>query len=186
MGTTFQEQLLALGLVKTKEVKEARKEQYQKKKQQPKRVEVVDENLLLARQAEEKRRLRTRALNLAREEKLQRRADAARARQLVEQHRLALPGKGVAYRFPVDGTIHRIFVDAAMVSALGDGRLGIVVLAEPENPFALVPREIAEKVRELSGQFHVCLNNLAAARPATADDPDDPYAAYTVPDDLMW
>jgi uncharacterized protein len=180
MGSSFQEQLLALGLVKAKQVKEVKRQQHQKKKEQPKRVEVVDENVLLARQAEEKRKARAKELNLAREEKLRRRADQARIRQLVEQHRLAQPADGRAYRFPVAGTIRRIFVAAETAQGLGDGRLGIVGL---EERFEVVPREIAVKIRELGEQTPVVLNSPAATGEA---DPDDPYAAYTVPDDLIW
>jgi uncharacterized protein len=181
MGKSFKDQLLALGLVNDKQVKEVKKEQHRKKKQQVGRAAaVVDENLLLAREKAEKKRARDRELNLAREEKLRQRADQARIRQLVDEHRLTLPAEGQAYRFPVQGKIHRIFVSGEIIQGLGEGRLGIIAV---DQQFALVPREIAEKIREIDQQSCVSLNSPAEKKRA---DPDDPYAAYQVPDDLMW
>jgi len=181
MGKSFKDQLLALGLVNDKQVKEVKKEQHRIKKQQVGRAAaVVDENLLLAREKAEKKRARDRELNLAREEKLRQRADQARIRQLVDQHRLSLPAEGQAYRFPVQGKIHRVFVSGEIIQGLGEGRLGIIAV---DQQFALVPREIAEKIREIDHQSCVSLNSPAEKKPA---DPDDPYAAYQVPDDLMW
>ena len=50
MAQSFREQLLKLGLVEKKQVDQVKKQEYQKKKLQPKsRVqEIVDENKLLA------------------------------------------------------------------------------------------------------------------------------------------
>jgi hypothetical protein len=45
----------------------------------------------------------------------------------------------------------------------------------------LVPRTIAEKIAERDPSIVVTVN-----RSATAIAEDDPYAAYQVPDDLMW
>ncbi len=181
MGKSFQEQMLKLGLVAKKQVKEAKKEQHQKKKQQVgKNVVVVDENALLAQQEMEKKKVRARELNLEREAKLQKRAEEARIRQLIEEHKLPKDEKGIAYRFNVRGTIQRIFVTQEMADKLSHGQLGIVVLADRSE---VIPRGIVEKIQTISDKLLIILN----APQAGADpDPDDPYAAYKVPDDLMW
>jgi hypothetical protein len=181
MGKSFQEQLLKLGLVEKKKVKEARKEQHQKKKQQVgKNAIKVDENVLLAQQADEKKKARARQLNLEREAKLQKRAEEARIRQLIEDHKLAKDDRGIAYRFKVRGTIQRIFVTKDMADRLSDGRLGIVAIADR---FEVIPRTVAEKIQATDDTLFIILNVSSGG---VEQNPDDPYAEYKIPDDLMW
>ncbi len=181
MGKSFQEQLLGLGLVEKKKVKEAKKEQHEKKKQQVgKKPVVVDENVLLAQQEMEKKKARARELNLEREAKLQKRAEQARIRQLIEEHKIAKDDKGIAYRFNVRGTIQRIFVGKEIADKLSHGQLGIVVLADRSE---IIPRAVAEKIQSIDTTLFISLNAKSAEK---AVDPDDPYAAFQVPDDLMW
>jgi uncharacterized protein len=183
MGKSFQEQLLQLGLVDKKKVSETKKQQHQNKKQSSKAGKkhiVVDENAILAQQAEEKKKARTRKLNLQREEKLQKRAEDAQVRQLVEQNRLKKDDRGIAYRFTVNNKIQRIFVAREIADKLSDGRLGIVGLAEQ---YEVVPRAIIEKIQSVSNRIFV---NIKVASNIEGSDPDDPYAGYEVPDDLVW
>jgi len=44
----------------------------------------------------------------------------------------------------------------------------------------LVPRVIADKIAERDASLVVQVKKAAEV------DPDDPYAAYQIPDDLMW
>lgn len=181
MGKSFQEQMLKLGLVEKKQVTDARKEQHQKKKQQVgKKAVAVDENVLLARQAEEKKKARARELNLEREAKLQKRAEEARIRQLIEEHKQDKSDSGIPYRFNFQGTIQRIFVTGEMADRLSDGSLGIIALADK---FEVIPRAVAEKIRLIDATLFINLNVSAAAE---TPDPDDPYAEYKIPDDLIW
>ena len=57
-------------------------------------------------------------------------------------------------------------------------RLAIVCLGERAE---LVPRVIADKIAERDASLVVRAKKVDAAV-----DADDPYAAYQVPDDLMW
>lgn len=51
-----------------------------------------------------------------------------------------------------------------------------------EGSYELIPRDAALKIKERDPQRIILLNE-----PKSQDvDPDDPYAAYQVPDDLMW
>jgi uncharacterized protein YaiL (DUF2058 family) len=183
MGKSFQEQLLQLGLVDKKKASQTKKQQHQNKKQNSKAGKkhiVVDENALLAQQAEEKKKARARKLNLQREAKLQKRADDAQVKQLVEQYRLEKDDRGIAYRFTVTGKIQRIFVAREVADQLSDGRLGIVGLA---GQYEVVPKTIIEKIQLVSDRVFV---NINAASSREGTDPDDPYAGYEVPDDLVW
>lgn len=183
MGKSFQEQLLQLGLIDKKKASKAKKQQHQNKKQQAKAGKkhvVVDENALLAQQAEEKKKARARKLNLQREAKLQKRAEDAQVKQLVEQNRLEKDERGIAYRFNVSGKIQRIFVSKEFADQLSDGRLGIVGLG---GQFEVVPRAIIEKIQSISDRVFV---NINVATSKVESDPEDPYAGFEVPDDLMW
>lgn len=182
MGKSFQEQLLKLGLVDKKKISETKKQQHKKKKQKSKggsKQPIVDENVLLARQAEEKKKARARQLNEEREAKLQKRAERARIKQLIENNRQERDEKGIPYRFNVDGKIQRIFVSKEMADMLSDGRLGIV---GHEEQFEVIPKEIVLKIQSISDQIYTSLN----VADSKLSDPDDPYAGYEVPDDLMW
>lgn len=182
MGKSFQEQLLNLGLVDKKKISETKKQQHKKKKQKGKggsKQPVVDENAMLARQAEEKKKARARQLNQEREAKLQKRAERARIKQLIENNRQEKDEKGLAYRFNVEGKIQRIFVSKEMANMLSDGRLGIVGYAEQ---FEVIPKDIVLKIQSISDQIYTNLNVVDKK----LSDPDDPYAGYEVPDDLMW
>lgn len=183
MGKSFQDQLLALGLVDKNKVKENKKQHHKKKKKQAKtsaKNRVVDENVLLAQQAEEKKKARARQLNQERDAKLKKREQTAQVKQIVEQNRVEKDDDGIAYRFNVSGKIQRIFVPKEVADKLSDGRLGIVALGEL---FEVVPRPVAEKVASIDPKLNVILNERSGDEP---DDPDDPYAEYKIPDDLMW
>lgn len=181
MGKTFQEQMLALGLVEKKRVNDAKKQKHKQKKQQSgKKQVVVDENAILAMKAQEKKKERARQLNQQREEKLQKREEAARIKQLIETHRLEKDEKGSPFRFNAGGKIQRIFVTGEMAAQLGNGSLGIVRLADQ---YEVVPRNVIEKIQAINEKVFV---SLASKTFETEPDPDDPYAEYKVPDDLMW
>ncbi|MFW2368144.1 MAG: DUF2058 domain-containing protein [Desulforhopalus sp.] len=182
MGKSFQEQLLQLGLVDKKKANESKKQKHKKKKQKTKggsKQQFVDENVLLARQAEEKKKARAKKLNEEREAKLQKRAELARIKQLVENNRQEKDDKGIAYRFNFEGKIQRIFVPREMADKLSDGRLGIVGIGEQ---FEVVPKETVLKIQAINEKIYTSLY----ATDSEETDPDDPYAGYEVPDDLMW
>ena len=181
MGSSFQDQLLKLGLVDKKQVEKAKKTKHQQKKQQTpkKQPPPVDENKILAEQAREKKKERARQLNIEREEKLRKREEAGAIRQMIEGSRLPKDDRGVAFRF-VDGKkIFRVFVAKEMVDQLEKGRAGVVRLGDQ---YEVCPAETVKKIRAIDADVVVLLNESKGA----ADGEDDPYAGYEVPDDLDW
>jgi len=70
-----------------------------------------------------------------------------------------------------------------MVDELSQGRLAII---RDKGSYGVVPAAIADKIREYQPDLVVVCNAAPPKSQADADDPDDPYAAYTVPDDLIW
>ena len=183
MGKSFQDQLLALGLVDKKKANKAKKDRHQQKKKQGKTKQatpVIDENAVLAQKAAEKKKARAQKLNRQRDEKLRKRADEGRIRQLIEKHKVAQDEKGQPYRFNASGTIRRIFVDKETTNRLGNGQLGVVGFG---SVFEVLPKEIIHKIQEIDGQLFV---SIASPSGKNETDPDDPYAGFEVPDDLMW
>lgn len=62
---------------------------------------------------------------------------------------------------------------------MSNGRAGIAKL---ENRYEIVPAEVARKIQIRDAASVVVLNE--ASQDLAAED--DPYAAYQIPDDLMW
>jgi uncharacterized protein YaiL (DUF2058 family) len=77
-----------------------------------------------------------------------------------------------------DKKIERLYVSAAVQAHLMAGRLVIVCQGGATE---LVPRIIADKIAERDASLVVRVN-----KSSTEIDADDPYAAFQIPDDLMW
>ncbi len=191
MRNSFQEQMLKLGLVDKKKVKEARSEQHQNRKSSAQnrrkkgdRLSAAEENALLLKKAADKKKARDQQLNRERDARLQKRAERAQIRQLIEQHKLAKDENGVPYRFNVSGKIHRIFVDSTIAEQLGSGTLGIVEMVGTAGQFEVIPKDIVERIRATDKRVFTAL--VCASSSPGAKDEDDPYAEYIVPDDLVW
>jgi len=181
MGNSFQDQFLKLGLVDKKQVNNAKKKKHQQKKKKiAKKQTVVDENVLLAQEALDKKKARAQELNQLREEKLKKREKAASIKQMVEKNRLEKDDRGIAYRFNAMGKIQRIFVKKETADQLSSGHLCIVGLGKS---YEVVPATIGEKIRGINSQTFVLINAPADKNEGASDDP---YADYEVPDDLTW
>jgi len=179
MGETLQEQLRRLGLVKKEEAEAKKREKHQQIKANKTKKGApppVDENALLALEAQQKKAARAEELNRQRQEKLRQREETARAVQLIAAHALPRPANGIAYRFADQGKIFRVFVEKAVVEQLSAGKSAIV---REGDGYAVVPAAIARQLRDIDPALVVLLNENKAAA-------DDPYAEYTVPDDLSW
>ena len=183
MGGTFQEQLLKLGLVDKSKVDKSKKERHQqrRKKSGKRQPQPVDENKLLAEKALAKKKERAQQLNREREEKLRKREDAARIRQLIETGRYPRDERGVAYRFVDQGKIYRLFVSQEVVDLLVAGAAGIVRYGDGHE---VCPTEVVKKVHEIDATVVVLMSD-GTKRESGADE-DDGYAGYEVPDDLVW
>ena len=183
MSRSLKEQLLAAGLATKKQAKQADHAKRQQKTQQKKKKSGSTAKVMtpadMAREAAERTAERDRKLNEKREAQRKKRELAAQIRQLIESNRLERKDAELPYRFKVSNKIEKIYVNEAMQRALARGELGIVRLA---NAFEVVPADTARKVSERDPGALVQL-----LEPSTKDvDPDDPYADFQVPDDLMW
>ena len=176
---SLQEQFLKAGLVDKKKVKQANQEKSQQKKVERRTgTQTVDEVRLAALETQRKNAERARELNAQRDAAATQKAIMAQIVQMVQQSRQS-KGKGdIAYNFTHDSKIKRIYVSAAVQANLIAGRL--VIVCQGENT-ELVPKVIADKIAERDPSLVVRVNKSSAEI-----DADDPYAAFQIPDDLMW
>ncbi|PBP95304.1 nucleoprotein/polynucleotide-associated enzyme, partial [Pseudomonas congelans] len=116
--------------------------------------------------------------NRQQQEKVEQKARTAQVKQLIEVSRLPKLITEDYYNFVDDKKVKRIPVNAMVRNKLSSGSLAIV---HHGGGYEIIPREAALKIQERDPRRIVLLNT-----PTEAPDADDPYAAYQVPDDLMW
>ena len=179
MSISLRDQLLKAGLVSQKQAKQVGKDQQkQKRLEQKGNVAVDDTQQQAALQAKAEKVERDQLLNRQQQEKAEQKARAAQIKQLIEISRLPKLTTEDYYNFVDDKKVKRLSVNKLMRDKLSHGSLAIVQHA---GGYEVIPREAALKIQERDPRRIVLLNT-----PTQAPDVDDPYAAYQVPDDLMW
>lgn len=178
---TLQEQLLKSGLASTAQARTIRADKRKQEQQQRKnKVEVVDEAKELAQKAQAAKAERDKELNLQRQQQEAQKQLAAQVKQMIDLNRLPLAEDGEAYNFTDNNKVKRLYVSESIRSQLAEGRVAIV---RNGRQYDVVPAETAKKVQERDASCVIVFNEPNKAADPTADDP---YAAYQVPDDLIW
>lgn len=154
---SLRDELLKAGLVSADKANkldsDSRKQDHQRKKNQTLAAEAAARQAEIRRQAEveaTRKREQDRRLNLEREAEKKQRELIARARQLIDSHRLNDPQAEIFYNFfDSDGHwIRAIRVTPSQRKGLAMGRLAILRGDRDEFDFSLAPREIAMKLEE--------------------------------------
>lgn len=180
MSLSLRDQLLKAGLVTEKQAKQAQRAQKKQKKLQDKgQLEQDASQQLLAATAMAEKAERDRELNRQQQEKAERKALKAQIKQLIESSRLPKLDSDDFYNFVDHKKVKRIAVNDMVRNKLSSGSLAIVSHA---GGYEIIPRAAALKIKERDPNRIVLLND---ASEQILDD-EDPYAAYQVPDDLMW
>lgn len=179
MGLSLRDQLLKAGLVNEKQAKQAGKQKQKEQRLVHKNQAQKDETARLAAlQAQAEKAARDQELNRQQQEKAEQKARAAQVKQLIEQSRLPKLTSEDYYNFVDDKKVKRIAVNDLMRDKLSRGSLAIV---RHGGAYEVIPREAALRIQEREPNRVVLLNVQDQA-----PDADDPYAAYQIPDDLMW
>ncbi len=179
MSLSLRDQLLKAGLVNEKQAKQASKQQQKQQRLVKKgQLEKDDSQREAALQAQAEKLARDQELNRQQQEKAAQKARAAQIKQLIESSRLPKLNTEDYYNFVDDKKVKRLSVNKLMRDKLASGSLAIVQHA---GGYEVIPREAALKIQERDPQRIVQLNIQTEA-----PDADDPYAAYQIPDDLMW
>lgn len=181
MAKSLQEQLLAAGLINQKKAKAAtRDKKKQDHRQRTGKEEVTDETKERAEQARLEKAQRDRELNRQRDELAQQRAIAAQVRQLIDTNAINSQYGDIKYQFvAADKKVKQLYVDQAIWDRLSRGQLAIIAQG---TGYAVVPLAICDKIRQRDEGIFIYIAD--AKGDVLADD--DPYAAYQIPDDLMW
>ena len=176
---SLQEQFLKAGIVDKKKVKQANHEKAkQKKVERQTGTQSVDEVRLAVLETQRKNAERARELNAQRDAAATQKAIMAQIVQMVQQNRQSKGAGDIAYNFTHDNKLKRLYVSAEVQAHLVAGRLVIVCQGGTTE---LVPKIIADKIAERDSSLVVRVNKTSIEI-----DADDPYAAYQIPDDLMW
>ena len=185
MGSSLRDQLLKAGLVDEKRARKADHEKKQKVRKDIKsrksgrRVE-PSAAALAAERAQQEREMharRSQELNREREEERTRKALRTEVRKLLDRHSQAYGTGDVRYNFAENGKIKRIYVNRKQQQSLASGELAIVSW---DGRHLMVPSAVGRQVVEKLPDTFVLI-----AEPETLD-PDDPYAAFPIPEDLEW
>ncbi|MBS4151082.1 DUF2058 domain-containing protein [Pseudomonadota bacterium DY0742] len=179
MSLSLRDQLLKAGLVNEKQAKQATKQQQKQQRLEKKgQVEKDNSRREAALKAQAEKQARDQELNRQQQEKAEQKARAAQVKQLIERSRLPKLTTDDYYNFVDDKKVKRISVNNLMRDKLSSGSLAIV---RHGGGYEIIPREAALKIQERDPRRVVLLNTRTEEV-----DADDPYAAYQVPDDLMW
>ncbi len=182
MAKSLQEQLMGAGLVDKKKAKSLQKEKRTQRKQTPKGQAVENEAQLRAAHQKKEKAERDKALNLARQEALNKKAVKAQVRQLIEMNTVPSDSDVIGFQFAVDKKIKKIYISEQQQSHLFKGRLAIAALADN---FILIPAVAASKIFERDEAAIVYHQEKNQAQETEIDE-EDPYKDYQIPDGLMW
>ncbi|RZK38070.1 MAG: DUF2058 domain-containing protein [Pedobacter sp.] len=173
----LQAQLLKAGLVDNKKAKKLSKQAVHEQ-----RTGQSNEAELKAKiaQDQQEKLARDQALDLEKKRLLQGKELKAAIVQMINQHKIKDTDGEVAYQFIDDNKVKKIYLNQQIYNALVAGSL---IIAKEAESYAILPKALAERINDKMEGF-IIVNNSEKNEQTT--DEEDPYAAYVIPDDLMW
>lgn len=172
----LQAQLLKAGLVDNKKAKKLSKQaQHEQRTGQSNEAEIKAK---IAQDKQEKLS-KDQALDLEKKKILDEKALKASIIQMISQHKIRDTDGESVYQF-IDGSIKKIYINQQVYNALVSGSL---VVANDVEGYAILPKALADRINDKMTGF-IIVNNSEKNEQTT--DEEDPYAAYVIPDDLMW
>ncbi|NMP30911.1 DUF2058 domain-containing protein [Thalassotalea sp. M1531] len=181
---SLQDQLLKAGLTTKQKARQANTDKRKKNKQKRSGAQVessIQEQVKqdIAKQKAEKL-AKDAALNAERQLELAAKELHQRILQILTHHQVKGIEGETEYNYTFGSKIKKLFVNEQTQKALVNGRLSICGL---DDVTYVVTAETAEKVATLDENVVLLQNDKSATDEV---DEDDPYAAYQIPDDLMW
>jgi len=175
---TLQEQMLKAGLVTSKKVAKVQRTAKKSRVQAREAREAVAENKKAQLERDKQLSEQQKPAALSKEYK-------AQIKQLIEMNRIVVAKGSIDFNFTDHNLIKKVVVDKATQAQLISGRLAIARLAidnKDECDYAIIPAVVADKIAQRDPATVVVNSALSQE----AQDEDDPYADFKVPDDLMW
>ncbi|HCM64053.1 MAG TPA: DUF2058 domain-containing protein [Morganella sp. (in: Bacteria)] len=175
---TLQEQMLKAGLVTSKKVAKVQRTAKKSRVQAREAREAVEENKKVQSERDKQLSDQQKQAALSKEYK-------AQVKQLIEMNRITISKGDISFNFTDNNVIKKVVVDKITQTQLISGRLAIARLVidnSDVNEYAIIPASVADKIMQRDAD-NIVLNNALSQE---AEDEDDPYADFKVPDDLMW
>ena len=172
----LQAQLLKAGLVDSKKAKKISKQSAHAKRTGNSTDAEVKKALA---EAQAQKVAKDQKLNQEKQQILEEKTLKANVIQMIKQHQITDTQGEVTYQFVDEAKVKKINVTQKLYDQIVAGH---VVIARLEDGYALLPRPLADRINAKLEGFIVVSNDKAEDEPAE----DDPYAAYVIPDDLMW
>ncbi|MBC9228301.1 DUF2058 domain-containing protein [bacterium SPL81] len=174
----LQAQLLKAGLVDNKKAKKLTKQA-----QHEQRTGHNDDAQIKAEieRAKQEKLAKDQALDSEKQRILEQKALRASIIQMIKQHKVGQTEGDVAYQFIDENKIKKLYINQQIYNALVSGSL---VIAKDQESYAFLPKALADKIDQKMQGFVLINKNTEKNDQAT--DEEDPYAAYVIPDDLMW
>ena len=172
----LQAQLLKAGLVDNKKAKKLSKQAVHEQRTGESKDAEVKAKIA---QAQQEKLAKDQAIEQEKKAALQEKELKAAIMQMIHQYKIRDTDGEVAYQF-LDGKIKKVYINQQIYNALVAGSL---VIAKENDSYAFLPKALAERINSKMEGF-IIVNN-AEKNEATTDE-EDPYAAYVIPDDLMW
>jgi len=173
----LQAQLLKAGLVDNKKAKKLSKQAVHEQ-----RTGQSNEAELKAKieKDQQEKLAKDQALSLEKKLALDEKTLRASVIQMISHHKIKETDGDVTYQFIDDSKIKKVYINQQIYNALVSGSL---VVAKDHDRYAFLPKALAERINEKLTGF-ILVNN--SENTAEVTDEEDPYAAYVIPDDLMW
>ena len=175
---TLQEQMLKAGLVTSKKVAKVQRTAKKSRVQAREAREAVEENKKVQSERDKQLSDQQKQAALSKEYK-------AQVKQLIEMNRITISKGDISFNFTDNNVIKKVVVDKITQGLLISGRLAIARLVIDNSDvsgYAIIPASVADKIMQRDADS-IVLNNALSQE---AEDEDDPYADFKVPDDLMW
>ncbi|OTG88803.1 DUF2058 domain-containing protein [Acinetobacter sp. ANC 3813] len=173
----LQAQLLKAGLVDNKKAKKLSKQAVHEQ-----RTGQSDEAAVKAKIAQDQQQKQARDQAIEQEKKavLQEKELKASIVQMISQHKIRETNGDSSFQFIDNAKIKKVYINQQIYNALVAGSL---VIAKEGDSYAFLPKALADRINAKMEGF-IIVNNSEQNLQTT--DEDDPYAAYVIPDDLMW
>ena len=173
----LQAQLLKAGLVDNKKAKKLSKQAVHEKRTGDSTDAEIKAKIEQDKQA---KLAKDQAIELEKKAILQEKELNAAIVQMISQHKIRDTDGDVSYQFIDETKIKKVYINQQIYNALVAGSL---VIAKENDSYAFLPKALAERIN-LKMEGFIIVNNAEQNDQVT--DEEDPYAAYVIPDDLMW
>ena len=169
----LQAQLLKAGLIDNKKAKKLSKQAVHEKRTGDSSEAEIKAKIA---QDQQEKLAKDQAIERAKKAQLQEKELQAAIIQMINQHKIRDTDGEISYQFIDNDKIKKVYINQQIYNALVAGSL---VIAQ----YAFLPKALAERINAKMEGF-ILVNNSEKNEKIT--DEEDPYAAYVIPDDLMW